>query len=263
MIEQYHFPITARYSKRAKRISALVKPEGIEVVLPLNTKLQQAAPLLNQHAHWFLRKWQELAANKQQQKAHFQTWPLQLNMAAIGCHLQIDLSSHAETNTYHLDLQLSDDKWSVYNAKISLGKSTPTKAIVLESIQDWIKDFAFHVFYTHLESASKLMQLPFEKLKINLAKTCWGSCNSKRIIALNASLLFFGLECLEYVIIHECAHLKYMDHSKNFWQLVAKYCPDYAMIKQSLKQKAKELPLWLYQGEHLSLPLDNIMEDIR
>jgi predicted metal-dependent hydrolase len=98
------------------------------------------------------------------------------------------------------------------------------------------------------------MELPFKKLAINLAKTCWGSCTSQKHIALNASLLFFEPECLNYVIVHECAHLQHMNHSQRFWKLVAHYCPNYAMIKAHLKHKSKTLPLWLYDATYLELP---------
>jgi predicted metal-dependent hydrolase len=71
---------------------------------------------------------------------------------------------------------------------------------------------------------------------------------------LNASLLFFEPNLLDYVIIHECAHLKHMNHSKSFWNLVAHYCSNYVMMRNQLKHQAKTLPVWLFQSDCLLIP---------
>lgn len=74
-------------------------------------------------------------------------------------------------------------------------------------------------------------------LKMRAMKTRWGVCNRKsQTITLNLKLLSYPIECLDYVIIHELCHLVHFDHSKNFWNLVATYCPDYKRIRKVLKE---------------------------
>jgi predicted metal-dependent hydrolase len=252
MISQYHFPVYSRYSKRAKRISAYVKADGIEVVLPLNAQLSQATPLLDKHAAWFLQKWQELQATYQKQITASAAWPLQLDLRAIHAITQINII--LKNNIYYLTINFAESDWQVYDSKIALGKKIPKCSDFVSAIQTWLKDFSYKVFLPRLNSISAQMALPYDKLQINLAKSCWGSCTSKKLISLNTSLLFFEPLCLDYVIIHECAHLKHMNHGRYFWQLVAHYCPNYVMMKNKLKYKSKVLPLWLYEADYLTLP---------
>jgi hypothetical protein len=67
-------------------------------------------------------------------------------------------------------------------------------------------------------------------------RTRWGVCNKKTItVTLNTELIKYNLRCLDYVIVHELSHLVYFNHSKDFWNLVSKYCPNYKEIKRELK----------------------------
>lgn len=73
-------------------------------------------------------------------------------------------------------------------------------------------------------------------LKIKKLKSRWGSNNRhSKIITLNKDLIKYDIRCLRYVIIHEMAHQVHFDHSKNFWNLVKKYVPNYKEIKEVLK----------------------------
>lgn len=75
------------------------------------------------------------------------------------------------------------------------------------------------------------------KLKIRSMKTRWGVYNrSNHSITLNSHLIEYSIEKLDYVIIHELSHIIHFDHSKNFWTLVSKYCPNYKKIRKELKE---------------------------
>ncbi|NLL44105.1 MAG: M48 family metallopeptidase [Mollicutes bacterium] len=80
-------------------------------------------------------------------------------------------------------------------------------------------------------------QLPYPKLKIRKMKTRWGVCNRKNLsITLNSELIKLDIEKIDYVIIHELAHFIHFNHSINFWNIVAKYCPNYKAIRKSMKE---------------------------
>lgn len=75
------------------------------------------------------------------------------------------------------------------------------------------------------------------KLKIRAMKTRWGVYNkSNHSVTLNSHLIEYSIEKLDYVIIHELSHIIHFDHSASFWQLVAKYCPNYKKIRKELKE---------------------------
>lgn len=81
-------------------------------------------------------------------------------------------------------------------------------------------------------------KIPLPKLRLRKMKTRWGVCNRKDIkITLNTELLKYGIAEIDYVIIHELAHLVVFNHSQDFWKVVSKYCPNYKKIKKRLKEQ--------------------------
>ena len=80
--------------------------------------------------------------------------------------------------------------------------------------------------------------IPFPSLRIRKMKTRWGVCNVKtKTVTLNSLLLKYEIDKLDYVIIHELSHLIYANHSKDFWNLVSKYCPKYKEMRKALKEQ--------------------------
>jgi len=64
----------------------------------------------------------------------------------------------------------------------------------------------------------------------------WGVCNiTKKIVTLNLELIKLDIKYLDYVIVHELSHLIYPNHSKDFWNLVYKYCPNYKLYRKEMK----------------------------
>lgn len=80
------------------------------------------------------------------------------------------------------------------------------------------------------------MQLDFEELKFRKMRSRWGSCNSKRVITLNSELTKVSSELIDYVVVHELAHLVHMNHSKEFHSLVEHYLPDSKILRKELQK---------------------------
>ena len=82
---------------------------------------------------------------------------------------------------------------------------------------------------------SKKMNLTPTSLKYRKNKRTWGSCNYKNGLNFNILLMKFPIELMEYVVIHELAHIKHKNHSKKFWDLVEEFCPDYKQREKIFK----------------------------
>jgi len=91
-----------------------------------------------------------------------------------------------------------------------------------------------------LNFAKKMSVVP-SVVKINGAKTRWGSCSSKRSLNFSWRLIMAEEEVIDYVIVHELAHILEMNHSEQFWAIVEKVLPDYRKRKAKLKQLHQKL----------------------
>lgn len=88
---------------------------------------------------------------------------------------------------------------------------------------------------------AKEMGVSYEKVFVKAQKTRWGSCSSKGNINLNCLLLEVPPYVRKYVIVHELAHRKKMNHSERFWKVVADEIPDYQKAVKWLKQNEDSL----------------------
>ena len=77
-------------------------------------------------------------------------------------------------------------------------------------------------------------------VKINGAQTRWGSCSARRSVNFSWRLILAEDNLVDYVIVHELAHLKELNHSPRFWALVAAYVPDYQIRRARLRELQKK-----------------------
>ena len=108
-----------------------------------------------------------------------------------------------------------------------------------KSLEKWLKKQMINVFEQRLEYCYNLFEedILYPKLKIRNMKTRWGVCNRRDdSITLNSKLIRYEIHDIDYVIIHELAHLVHFDHSKAFWQTVEKYMPNYKRAIKNLKE---------------------------
>lgn len=87
-----------------------------------------------------------------------------------------------------------------------------------------------------VERYSSLMNCYPTSLKFRKNRSRWGSCSYKNSINLNIYLMKLPIEAIEYVVIHELAHINHKNHSKKFWDFVETYCPNYKYIEKILKK---------------------------
>ena len=130
------------------------------------------------------------------------------------------------------DIIFKDD----VNKTIIVEEKIITKNITM--LNKWLKDQTINIFderYVYIFNHFK-ENIKSPILKIREMKTRWGVYNRLRhTITLNSKLIEFDIEKIDYVIIHELCHIIHFDHSKNFWNLVSKYCNNYKQIRKEMK----------------------------
>lgn len=112
---------------------------------------------------------------------------------------------------------------------------TPSREVLEKWYQKQVKQIFEERYKIQCELFEEDITIP--KLKIRSMKTRWGVYNKKNhSITLNSHLMEYTIDKLDYVIIHELSHIVYFNHSKDFWKLVSKYCPNYKQIRKELKE---------------------------
>lgn len=123
---------------------------------------------------------------------------------------------------------------SALNLKLQKMKNTSTDNI-LKSYDFFYKNLAKEYISLRSEYFSKMMNLDYSDLKFRKMKRRWGSCSSKKVLTFNIELMKIKKELIDYVIVHELAHLKHMNHSRDFHSLVERYLPDAKIYVKELK----------------------------
>lgn len=117
-----------------------------------------------------------------------------------------------------------------------IGDKVYTKGI--NFLNKWLNNEMKRIYKEHLDELYKLFveDIPYPILKIRFMKTRWGVCNRKNnSVTLNSELIKYDISCLDYVIVHELSHFVHFDHSKDFWNTVEKYFPNYKKYRKMLK----------------------------
>lgn len=107
-------------------------------------------------------------------------------------------------------------------------------AFLRECVVNRYKEQAKQFFNEKVKEYANIMKVGYGNISVKEQKTRWGSCSSLRNLNFNWKLIMMPEPIVIYVIVHELAHLKFMDHSKNFWMEVEKYLPDYKISKNWL-----------------------------
>jgi predicted metal-dependent hydrolase len=103
-----------------------------------------------------------------------------------------------------------------------------------EVYSKWLKQKAEKYIPARVNYLANKIGVKPNRIKVKEQKTRWGSCSSSGNIALNYKLMRFHKKVIDYVIIHELCHLKEMNHSRKFWDLVFSFMPDYQIYKKQL-----------------------------
>ena len=107
-----------------------------------------------------------------------------------------------------------------------------------ERLIKWLKENAKRIFAKLVDEKSRQTGLAYKSVGVGSARTRWGSCTADNRLTFSFRLLYAPKGAIEYVVVHELAHVKHKNHSKAFWLEVEKYIPDYKIWRKWLKDKA-------------------------
>jgi predicted metal-dependent hydrolase len=125
-------------------------------------------------------------------------------------------------------------------AQLEIGTAQPGE--LRERAIAWIREQALALFRERVAMLSARSGLTASAIGLSNASTQWGSCNRKGRILLNWRLMMFPLHLIDYVVVHELAHRRELNHSRRFWAIVASLCPDHVSARRELHRVARALP---------------------
>lgn len=226
-------PYQIKVSRRAKRVClSITREKGVTITVPAKVRAFNPMEIINDHRAWLEKKISDYLIPDP--SLNEKKWPVILEMKALQ-------------KTYTVEYQLSSCDLQLierpHTSLVLVGKLIDKNIIQL--LKNWLKQTAYLHFEKRLSYWSEKMLCSYTELHIRQQKTCWGSCSTKKSIQLNYKLIFVPIHLLDYIIVHELAHTKHMNHSNKFWNLVAYYIPNYQLCKKELNQYSKVLPTWL------------------
>ena len=112
---------------------------------------------------------------------------------------------------------------------------------IKDRVQGWLQNEAKRIFGERLTIYAGKLGVDYRAYALSSAATRWGSCSSDGRIRLNWRLIHFPLSIIDYVVAHELAHLREMNHSPRFWETVESIFPEFREARQTLKHHPPEL----------------------
>lgn len=218
--------------RRASRrtIGLTIDHRGLRVGAPRRASLREVETLLLQHGQWIGEKLDEWSTRRAPEALQIHDG---LQLPLLGRPLAIRLALGA--NRCIWNLQASEPT-------LTLCLRAPTEAArVLEKA---LREQAREQFAERLAHYAPRLGVPPPRLSLSSAKTRWGSCSLRSGIHLNWRLIHFPPSVIDYVVAHELAHLREMNHSARFWAVVAAVYPDYRAARLELKRLAATCPRW-------------------
>lgn len=218
---------------RRRTIGLAIDADGLRVSAPRWAPVAEVEAALHARARWILDK---LAASRQRQHA--------LAAARIDWRDGTTLPYLGQPLVLRLDPRLRHGR---AGAVLDAGNGTPPTlwiglggSAMPEQLRDtthaWLLGQARRHFSARLDHFAPQMGVRWQRLGLSSASTRWGSASSSGSIRLNWRLIHFSPTLIDYVVVHELAHLREMNHSTRFWQHVERVLPDYGARRGALKE---------------------------
>ena len=219
-IQTIGIPIMYRYHKRARRLLMRLdyaeSNPSINVTVPPNCTVNDVTRFLQRAQVWLEMQLQQ-RNTESQSRIVFQEGAI---ISVLGRHVCIQRSQLKTVKQIHVH----KDKLIIPE---QLFETHHIQAFLQGELKQYLEQKTWQYAHTLNETVSKL--------SVRALKSRYGSCSSSRRISFASKLVFAPLKVIEYVCVHEVAHLKEMNHSQRFWEIVATLLPNYKAQEQWLK----------------------------
>jgi predicted metal-dependent hydrolase len=198
-------------TRQRRSIMLTVDEHGLTVSAPWRSSDRRIAGVIRDAEGWVLKKLDVWSAYP----ARTQTWQSGDTIKYLGRDLTLELGTGnpaAMLEGDRLQFSLADP-----------GNAEAVKAAIIK----WYRVRAQPHYLDRVNEFAPILGVTMPRLLLSNARTRWGSCNAKREVRLNWRLLQATPPAIDYVVVHELAHLVEMNHSRKFWKLVATACPHY------------------------------------
>lgn len=216
-----NIPYTLKRSGRRRSIGLRIDDRGLTVSVPLRASEKWLHSVLQDKAHWVVEK----LGNWQTRK------PVETRWADGGAvsYMGEALILRVVPGLFAAPATLRRGELWVFVANGS------GEAQIEQIVVHWYRQEAERLFTERVAHYAALLDVVPRTVRLSAAKTQWGCCTARGTVRLNEQLIRLPLRLVDYVVVHELAHLREMNHSAAFWEVVQSVCPDYAKLRRELR----------------------------
>jgi predicted metal-dependent hydrolase len=216
--------------RRARRrsIGLVIDDDGLRVAAPGYTPLAEVEAFIREKALWVLRK---LSEWRTAPKAPVVNWSDGSAILLLGEQVTLELLPGRR------DIRLEAGRLGIGLAPRGEPACVRRRGIA------WLKEQARALFTERLRLYAARLGVPAPRLALSSARTRWGICREDGQVRLNWRLIHLPLRLVDYVVAHELAHLREMNHSARFWEVVGGLYPDYPAARRELRNCSHRLPI--------------------
>ncbi len=215
---------------RRRSIGFVIGTEGLSVSAPRWVGEREIDSALREKGRWILRKLQEQREHAQRLDAARVDWRAGTTIPFLGRTVTLVLDTRATGAV------LQDDPAAGLNLRLGLPLNA-APAQIRDTVQSWLQRQARRIFEERCALVAPRLAVHMKRLSLSSAATRWGSASADGSIRLNWRLVHFGLPVIDYVVTHELAHLRQMNHGPAFWDVVRSAMPEFETARGALRRE--------------------------
>ena len=220
---------------RRRSIGFVVAAEGLSVSAPRWVGVGEIEAALREKAAWILRKLQEQRERTARLDAARVEWREGGTVPFLGEPVILVLDARTTGAVLHT---AADALPGVPSLTLHLGLPQAAEPDqIRDAVQSWLQRQARRIFEERCTHFAKALRVRMTRLSLSSAATRWGSASADGSIRLNCRLVHFGLPVIDYVVTHELAHLREMNHGPAFWDVVRSALPDFEQARGVLRHE--------------------------